>query len=657
MLHRPHKAIALTTLLALSACSDRHLKVVRDAASETGSPGSDVRTADGGTADGPQTAGEVSEAGRILGTGGDLGTGGAIDAGGGTGMGGLAGVGGVTGAGGAAGTTGSKDAGRDLGQPSLDAKDAAAGGAPSFVKFTLSSYLSPNDMTLGPDGNIWFTSHELSNEIYRITLNSKLDGFHLSDTSASAVGITTGPDGNLWATSRNGLVQMTPDGEFTLYALSGKLAAPTRIASGSDKAVWVVDTAGAIGRMATDGSISAFPVPTSNAGLQDIALGSDGALWFTEASADRIGRITTDGVLTEYSLPSSKSTPSDIAPGPDGALWFTESTGNRIGRITTAGAITEFAIPTPNSKPSGIVAGPDGAIWFTEHDARKIGRITPDGAVVEYAIPNLPSGSKGGPQGIVVVPNGDVWFGYVEESYSGWIGRMTPPGRPPTPYCILRYEPTTTPSFGNPVIGTSSEPQTFVFSNQGNAPSGKLVASVASEQPDAGLFSIVQDTCGTAPLDPGQSCKVTVVFKPSAESSQNYRGTLVLTPGLGDPYSVLLDALCYHRCALWAISNFDFGDLARNTTSNTQTASVGNGGTAVCQELSMSIDNPNPSCARFSITANTCAGATLDVGNSCTFNISFTPTCTSATSYTANVVFTPQDGDGASVFMQGTCTK
>src|SRR5438034_561946 len=72
-------------------------------------------------------------------------------------------------------------------------------------------------------------------------------------------------------------------------------------------------------------AITEFPIPTPSSVSVSIAAGRDGALWFGEAAGNKIGRIATSGAITEFPLPAT--TPGDgpvgIAAGPDGALWFT----------------------------------------------------------------------------------------------------------------------------------------------------------------------------------------------------------------------------------------------------------------------------------------------------------------------------------------------
>src|SRR5262245_25965095 len=48
-----------------------------------------------------------------------------------------------------------------------------------------------------------------------------------------------------------------------------------------------------------------------------ITYGPDGAYWFTEFNGNRIGRIATNGVIKEFSIPTANSQPFDIVTGPD----------------------------------------------------------------------------------------------------------------------------------------------------------------------------------------------------------------------------------------------------------------------------------------------------------------------------------------------------
>jgi virginiamycin B lyase len=230
-------------------------------------------------------------------------------------------------------------------------------------------------------------------------------------------------------------------------------AVPSGIAAGPDGAVWFTERArGAIGRIAADGSVQEFPLPTSVAEPAsakkptDIVAGPDGALWFTQSGVDRIGRITTAGAITEYGSITPGGQPGDIAVGPDGKLWFTEygyNRGNRIGLIDPAtGAVSEFCIRTCNMpelpsdyglRPRDIAAGPDGRMWFAIENPEQnqnpygdtgtgyIGAIDAAGSVAQFQLPTAHSR----PIGVAAGPDGNVWF----TEYGGnKVGRVTPAG-------------------------------------------------------------------------------------------------------------------------------------------------------------------------------------------------------------------------------------
>ncbi len=281
---------------------------------------------------------------------------------------------------------------------------------------------SPVDIVAGPDGNLWFT--ELySGRIGRLSVGGVLDQFQVPTPRAWLWSITAGPDGNLWFTeaSVSGDVgtgkigRITPLGVATEFPTPSLLSAPHFITAGPDGNLWFTDTETSyIGKVTTDGVITAFPVGVSSV-PQGITAGPDGNLWFTEALGNRIGRMTPAGEITEFNLPAPDSWPYEITTGPDGNLWFTEQAG-KIGRITTDGVVTEFL--SGLNFPAGIATGSDGNLWFLEGGANKVWRLTTDGAGTSYPIPTSGSGAFL----ITSGPDGALWF---TEYDAGKIGRIT----------------------------------------------------------------------------------------------------------------------------------------------------------------------------------------------------------------------------------------
>jgi virginiamycin B lyase len=261
----------------------------------------------------------------------------------------------------------------------LPAEAAPVGSVTVFSSLTPGS--APNDIEVGPDGNLWFTEFA-GNRIGRITPDGVVTEFPMPVASSAPNGITAGPDGNLWFT-----------------------------ASGS--------SANSIGRITPSGAITTFPLPNPGSWPYRIVTGADGNLWFTELDGNRIGRITTAGVITEFTAGlSSAAKPADIVAGPDGNLWFTElATASKVARITTAGTITEFPTPTANSYPIAITVGPDGALWVVEKNASKLARITTAGVTSELSNTGLANG-------IATGPDGNLWLAI----QNGTIARVTTTG-------------------------------------------------------------------------------------------------------------------------------------------------------------------------------------------------------------------------------------
>ena len=286
----------------------------------------------------------------------------------------------------------------------------------------------PGQITLGSDGNLWFTENS---KIGRITPSGTVTEFDASTPDLPPRGIAAGADGNLWIPvsefddGTGALVRMTTSGAVVDFWLTGKFLSPCGVASGPDGNLWLTQCNGSsisIARMTPSGDLTTFPLPESGYFSITIAAGPDGNLWFTDHLNPLIWRITTTGVFTPF---STSSVVGEIARGPDGNVWFTEP--DAIGRITPSGVITEFPLPTPASGSAGIAAGPDGALWFTESNPGRIGRITTAGEISELILPAPGANPSPHPQGIAAGPDGAIWF---TEPGSNKIGRLalTNPG-------------------------------------------------------------------------------------------------------------------------------------------------------------------------------------------------------------------------------------
>ncbi len=261
----------------------------------------------------------------------------------------------------------------------------------------ISSGALPYGIALGPvptgggSPNLWFTESGLA-QIGEITPQGVVTEFGGLASGSTPEGITLGPDGNLWFTEtspfsgQSAIGRITPTGVVTEFPTNlGSGFFPQSIASGPDGALWFTvqtPTGGEIGRITTAGLFSFFPIANGGNGAFTsdpigIVEGSANNLWFADSGNHAIGMITTAGVITEFTQGLTASdVPDGIAAGADGNYWFTDPSDNPdpIGRITPQGVITLYQTPTSPAAPMGIAPGPDGNIWFTESAASQIGQ-------------------------------------------------------------------------------------------------------------------------------------------------------------------------------------------------------------------------------------------------------------------------------------------
>jgi streptogramin lyase len=265
----------------------------------------------------------------------------------------------------------------------------------SVTEFPIASdYCGPSAITTGPDGNLWYVRGCSGgfgivvgippvSRIGRITMQ----GLSVEFSAAGLpFDITAGPDGGLWFTELGGkkIGRISTAGDTTEYLIPTPLCAPAGIVAGPDGGIWFTDLCGFIGRISTNGTVTAFPLLSPDRLSYALTVGGDGNLWFAErgasdGQANWIGRMTLSGVVAEFRIPTPGAGAGSITAGADGNMWFTEPgyliTTNKIGRITTTGVITEFTAPTAFCNPTGITSGPDGNIWFAEASANHIGRV------------------------------------------------------------------------------------------------------------------------------------------------------------------------------------------------------------------------------------------------------------------------------------------
>ena len=212
------------------------------------------------------------------------------------------------------------------------------------VMTKVTSFTSGNveDVIVGPDQNLWFTKpfDDGGGVIGRLTTAGVSTVYSPPNDTPQPRSMTVGSDGNIWYTDDGGpsearvgsILKSTTAGVITVVAQSGVTDGfdagflPYPITLGPDGNVWaamVSSGPGAVARVTPAGVVTQFTA-AGVADLTDITSGC-GALWVSqqaeEGSDPAIWRLTTAGVFTEYTagLPATTS-PQGLSLGTDDDL-------------------------------------------------------------------------------------------------------------------------------------------------------------------------------------------------------------------------------------------------------------------------------------------------------------------------------------------------
>jgi virginiamycin B lyase len=267
----------------------------------------------------------------------------------------------------------------------------------------------PEKLAFGSDGSLWMTGKYWGVARLRPDGHLKLYRESLEDF---AFDLTVGPDGALWFAGDQLIGRIDQAGHRDTRATED-YGIPRAITV-ADGAIWYAATfnSARIVQIDAAGTTKSFAIkgPRALSDIYGLTQGPDGALWFTEEgyhAPDGIGRITTGGQYQSWSLPGHPG-PIRIAAGPDGALWFTERNRSAIGQITTAGKTTEFPL-LAGVTAHDITPGQDGALWFTTDSC--IGRMTTSGQATTWHVRGA-----AGLDGIVAAPDGSFWLADPDEN-------------------------------------------------------------------------------------------------------------------------------------------------------------------------------------------------------------------------------------------------
>jgi streptogramin lyase len=198
--------------------------------------------------------------------------------------------------------------------------------AGSEIDYQVGSAGSPqyisDGIATGSDGKLWLGYDDAIARMSRTGVIGSGDVFPLPAPAASVPNqLALGPDGNVWFTEGvpAAVGKITPSGQITLFETPTASSLPYGIAAGPDGRMWFAernaDKIGAIPTDATSGTdITEYPIGGTNVGAINIAAGPDGRMWFNETNTGSLGAITTGSTTASTSTTEPGQTTTTSTP-------------------------------------------------------------------------------------------------------------------------------------------------------------------------------------------------------------------------------------------------------------------------------------------------------------------------------------------------------
>jgi len=227
----------------------------------------------------------------------------------------------------------------------------------------------------GPDGNLWAA---VGTGVLRIPPADPNTADETSLGGATGLqGITVGPDGNLWLAGQNVLVRVPPADPSTFKGFPVTLDSPKGMTTASDGLMWIAAGPDVVEATATDPpELNAVPVGIATGGTQDVGAGPNGQIAYANPvdTPQNVGLLSPGGMPQKIELLNTD--PFGVTFGQDGAYWISRFQGNDLLRLTTDGQITTLGGFTAAAGPRKIATGPGNTLWTTLDLAEEIGRVS-----------------------------------------------------------------------------------------------------------------------------------------------------------------------------------------------------------------------------------------------------------------------------------------
>jgi virginiamycin B lyase len=273
----------------------------------------------------------------------------------------------------------------------------------------------PTAIAIAPDGTPWF-SIDFSDAV-GVIRNGKIERISKGSRNAEPLGLGVDATGNAWLADPPAVAiqRISPDGRIRSFPLGTAIARLGRLAVAPDGAVWFAEsTAYSITRL-KDGVLERHPISELRGAPFGVAAAADGTVWATLQAGNSLVRIAPDGTMAEFEVPTRGASPTDIAVDGSGAVWFIEFRANRIGRLQD-GKFTEIDVPLERAALSGLAVAPDGSVWFATLRGSALGRVR-DGKVKLFPLAR----EQARPFSVAIDGRGNVWYADI----SGSVGMLS----------------------------------------------------------------------------------------------------------------------------------------------------------------------------------------------------------------------------------------
>jgi len=243
----------------------------------------------------------------------------------------------------------------------------------NVARFPLASF-NPHAMAVGSDGKFYVGSQNQADIDIVTTAGAVTQkAIPSADVIGYAGSMTLGPDGNVWFTENSHVGKITTGGAISEFAYSDGSTSNyyDSIASGPDGNLWVAEYfKPAVDKVTTAGTMTQFALACNPEGIVSAA----GSLWIACNNNDFLQLNTAGTVIgTFYNYFGFSTNGNFLTVGPDGNPWFGTSSDSVIAEFNTANPSFDYYYPPANyGNDNALTAGPDGNVWAIDDTSHSV---------------------------------------------------------------------------------------------------------------------------------------------------------------------------------------------------------------------------------------------------------------------------------------------